>query len=65
MDNLKTKKTIGKNLIFPILVWAVIIIVFLNVKNIPYNFTAKDNIVLRYLVKFVMTIIFPLVLIHL
>lgn len=65
MNHINTKRSIGKYLIFPILVWAVIIVAFLNVKNIPYDFTEKDNIVLRYFVKFIMTIILPLVLIHL
>ena len=65
MDNINTKRFIGKYLIIPILVWALIIVVFLNVKNIPYDFTAKDLVVLRYFVKFIMTILLPLVLIHL
>ncbi|MGB5820689.1 MAG: CPBP family intramembrane glutamic endopeptidase [Saonia sp.] len=65
MDNPNTKRSIGKDLIFPIVVWAIIIVVFLNVKNIPYDFTEKNNIVLRYFVKFVVTILFPLALIHL
>ena len=65
MDNINTKRFIGKYLIIPILVWALIIVVFLNVKNIPYGFTAKDLVVLRYFVKFIMTILLPLVLIHL
>lgn len=47
------------------LVWAAIIVVFLNVKNIPYDFTTKDHLVLRYFVKFIMTILLPLVIIHL
>jgi len=65
MDNINTKRFIGKYLIIPILVWALIIVVFLNVKNIPYDFTAKDLVVLRYFVKSIMTILLPLVLIHL
>ena len=65
MDNINTKRFIGKYLIIPILVWASIIVVFLNVKNIPYDFTAKDLVVLRYFVKSIMTILLPLVLIHL
>jgi membrane protease YdiL (CAAX protease family) len=65
MDTIHTTRFTGKYLIFPILVWAMIIIIFLNVKNIPFDFTAKDNIVLRYVMKFIMTIILPLLLIHL
>lgn len=65
MDNINTERHIGKHLLFPMLVWAVIIVVFLNVKNIPYDFTAKDGLVLRYFVKFLMTIVVPLALIHL
>jgi len=65
MDTINLKRPIGKNLIFPILVWAVIIVVFLNVKNIPYDFTEKDKVPLRYFVKFIMTILLPLVLVHL
>ncbi len=65
MYNLNLKRHIGKDLIFPILVWVGIIVFFLNIKNIPYDFTEKNNLVLRYFVKFVMTIIFPLALIHL
>ena len=65
MKNPNTIKLIGKDVILPILIWAGIILVFLNVKNIPYDFTEKDNIVLRYFVKVVLTIIFPLLLIHL
>lgn len=64
MDLLK-KRSIGKDLILPILLWIGLIIVFLNVKNIPYHFTEKDNVVVRYFAKFVMTIILPLSLIHL
>ena len=65
MDNFHTKRSIGKDLIFPILVWVVIIVVFSNIKNIPYDFTEKNYVVVRYFAKFVMTIIFPLALIHL
>lgn len=54
------KKHLGKDLIIPILVLVLIIVVFLNVKNIPYNFTAKDKVVLRYFVKFIMTVALPL-----
>lgn len=65
MDDIKTERGIGKYLIFPIVVWAIILVVFLNVKQIPYDFTVKDSVVLRYFVKFIVTIILPLALIHL
>ena len=65
MEHLNTKRHIGKDLMLPVLIWALIILVFLNVKNIPYEFSEKDGVVLRYFIKVVMTIVFPLVLIHL
>ncbi len=65
MDRLKTKRYVGINLILPIVVWILVIVVFLNVKNIPFSFSEKDAIVLGYFVKFVMTIIFPMVVIDL
>lgn len=65
MNKLNKKKLLGKDLFLPILVWTVVLVVFLNVKNIPYDFSEKDNVVLRYFAKFIMTIIFPLALIHL
>ena len=65
MNNQKTKGFLGKDVLLPILIWVGIIIVFLNVKNIPFDFTGKNNLVLRYFVKFVVTILFPIVLIHL
>jgi len=65
MNNSTTKRLLGKNLILPILIWTGIIVVFLNVKHIPYDFTGKNNLVLRYFVKFLVTIVFPLLLIHL
>ena len=64
MENLTKKRLIGKDLILPVLLWVVIILVFLNLKNIPYDFTELQNIVLRYIAKFVMMIIVPLALIH-
>ncbi|MEK6153101.1 CPBP family intramembrane glutamic endopeptidase [Flavobacteriaceae bacterium 3-367] len=65
MDDPNTKRHIGKNVVLPVISWGIIILVFLNVKNIPYEFSEKDGVVLRYFVKVVMTIVFPLVLIHL
>lgn len=65
MDHLKRNKSIIKDILFPILAWGVIIIVFLNVKNIPYDFSEKNHVVLRYAAKVVMTILFPLMLIYL
>jgi len=58
------KKFIGRDLIFPILVWAVVILAFLHVKDIPYDFKGSDKVVVRYFAKFVMLILLPLVLIH-
>jgi len=54
-----------KDVLLPVLVWMAIILVFRNVKHIPYDFGEKDGIVLRYFVKFVATILFPLALIRL
>ncbi len=65
MKDLNKKRHIVKALLFPILVLVLILFVFLNVKHIPLDFNEKDDIVLRYFVKFIMTIIFPLALIHL
>jgi membrane protease YdiL (CAAX protease family) len=65
MNTLNTKRSVGKDIVIPILVWGVLIVVFLNVKNIPYDFNEKNYVVVRYFVKFVMTILFPLALIHL
>lgn len=64
MDNFNKKRSAGIDLILPFLVWVMIIIVFLNVKNIPVNLTEKNHLVFRYFVKFVMTILFPLGLIY-
>ena len=55
MDDLLKRRMIGKDVVIPILLWVGIIFVFLNVKNIPYDLTAQQNIVLRYFVKVVMT----------
>lgn len=63
MNDLDIKRRRIKDLIVPIIVWILIIVVFLNVRNIPYDFTDKDHLVLRYFVKFVFTIILPLALI--
>jgi len=65
MNNPTTKGRLGKDLILPILVWVVIIIAFLNVKNIPIDFGEKNHQVVRYAAKFIMTILVPLALIHL
>ena len=65
MDIQSTSRFIGKDLILPVISWAVVIIVFLNIKNIPFDFTEKNDMVLRYFAKVVMTILFPLALIHL
>lgn len=64
MNNLVKKRLLIKDLIFPILVWAGIIVVFLNVKNIPYDFSEQQKVVVKYFAKFVMMIIVPLMLIH-
>ena len=49
----------------PFLVWLGIIVIFLNVKNIPFDFSDKDNVSLRYFVKLILTIALPLGLIYL
>lgn len=59
------KKNIGRDLIFPILVWAVVIFAFLHVKDIPYDFKGTDKVVVRYFAKFVLLILLPLALIAL
>lgn len=65
MDSLNTKRHIGKDVVLPVIAWGLIILVFLNVKNIPYEFSEKDQVVVRYFAKVVMTVLFPLALIHL
>ena len=64
-DTLNEQKSIGKNLLLPILIWAGIIVVFLNVKHIPYDFSEKEALVVRYLVKVIFTVTLPLLFIHL
>ena len=61
----KHEASISKFILLPIVVWVVIILAFLNVKNLPYSFSDNDYIVVRYLVKLVFTILLPLVLINL
>ena len=58
-------KFVIRDLVFPILVWVGVIFVFLNVKNIPFEFSGSEKVVLRYIAKIVMTIFVPLMLIHL
>lgn len=65
MDSINTKRLIGKDLALPILIWALVIVAFLNVKNIPFDFNDKDFVVIRYFAKVAMTVLFPLALIHL
>lgn len=65
MNDKALKKHRIKDLIVPILVWILTIVAFLNVRNIPYDFSDKDNVVLRYFAKFIITIILPLAIIHL
>ncbi|MEB8328521.1 CPBP family intramembrane metalloprotease [Flavobacteriaceae bacterium KMM 6897] len=65
MENTNTKRHFGKDLVFPFLLCGIIIFVFLNVKHIPFDFSEKDNVVLRYFIKFVMTILVPFGLIQL
>lgn len=57
-------KLVVKNLVLPILVWMGMLWAFWNVKHIPYDFTPKDEVVVRYLAKVIFTILLPLVLIH-
>jgi len=47
------------------LVWGVMMIFFLNIKHIPYDFSEKDALIVRILAKFLMTIAIPLLLIRL
>lgn len=65
MKDLNKKRHPVKYLLFPFLVLVLILLVFLNVKHFPFDFTEKDDIVLRYFVKFIITILFHLVLLHL
>lgn len=53
------------NLIIPVIVWVGLVIAFSNVKEIPYDFSPKDAVVMRYVAKFVLTILVPLIIIHL
>ncbi len=57
--------SILKNLLIPTTVLVLIIVAFLNVKNLPFNFSDTENIVLRYAAKFLYTIILPLGTIYL
>ena len=61
----KGKRFIGRDVISPILVWGLVILAFLHVKDIPYDFKGSDKVVLRYFAKFVLLILLPLALIHL
>ncbi len=61
----EAKGSLAKDFLLPSLIWIGTIIVFLNVKNIPLELSTKDNVVLRYLVKVVVTILVPLAVIHL
>ena len=65
MKEINKKRRIVRDLIIPILVLFSILFVFVNVKHIPFDFNEKDSIVLRYVVKFIMTIVIPLALINL
>ncbi|MBT8220111.1 MAG: CPBP family intramembrane metalloprotease [Bacteroidia bacterium] len=65
MQNQNLQHSFGKHVILPFVIWVVIIVVFLHIKDIPYEFSDKDYIVVRYFAKVVMTILLPLVLIHL
>ncbi|MEQ9265459.1 MAG: CPBP family intramembrane glutamic endopeptidase [Balneolaceae bacterium] len=56
---------VTKDLFLPILVWVLVIVAFLNVKNLPFEFNDNDFVVVRYFAKVVMTILFPLAVIHL
>lgn len=40
------------------------ILAFLNVKNLPFDFNEKDQVVLRYAAKFSMMVVFPLAIIN-
>ncbi|NNC71003.1 MAG: CPBP family intramembrane metalloprotease [Flavobacteriaceae bacterium] len=48
----------------PILVWVGMILFFLNIKNIPYDFSEKDAMVVRLIAKVLYTIVLPLILIR-
>ncbi len=60
-----TKKLFWKDLIVPLFIWSVVILVFLNVKHLPFDFSDKDSLVLRYFVKALMMVIIPFGIIHL
>lgn len=59
-----SERSIAKDLILPILVWVGLILVFLNVKHLPFEFSDKGNIVLRQFAKVLMTILLPLAIIR-
>ena len=63
--NTHKNRSILKDFILPILVWAGMIVFFLNIKHIPYDFSEKEGVVARLMAKFLATIVLPFVLIHL
>ncbi|MEP1095156.1 MAG: CPBP family intramembrane glutamic endopeptidase [Cyclobacteriaceae bacterium] len=61
----KKKGSFFKDLTLPILVWAGMIILFLNIQHIPYDFSERDGVTLRFFAKVLATILLPLVLVRL
>ncbi|MEM7086241.1 MAG: CPBP family intramembrane glutamic endopeptidase [Bacteroidota bacterium] len=53
------------DLLLPILIWATVIVVFLNVKKIPFDFISENKVATRYFTKFLMMILFPIGVIYL
>ncbi len=59
------RKSIAKDLVLPILIWAGIILVILNVKNLPFEFSNSQKVGFGYFVKCLLMVLLPLGLIHL
>jgi len=65
VENRNKSIFISKTIIFPILIYLGVIVIFSKIKDIPYDFTPKGAIGVRYLAKFIFTIILPVGLIYL
>ncbi|MDW3652151.1 MAG: CPBP family intramembrane glutamic endopeptidase [Bacteroidia bacterium] len=64
MENISVRRSILRDLILPILVWAAIIVIFSSVKKLPFEFPEEGKILLRYLTKILTTVFIPLILIR-
>ncbi|MEM8892283.1 MAG: CPBP family intramembrane glutamic endopeptidase [Bacteroidota bacterium] len=64
MENIKTDKSIIRDLILPVLVWLGVIVIFSSVKKLPFEFHEEGKILLRYMTKILATVFIPLILIR-